>query len=121
MLCQALRCGEHLLSYGSNSMQTLARKLTQRGYSREIAQNAAARLSATGLIDEQKDVRREVEKCLKKLWGAKRISAHLWSKGFAKESMEELPVLLSEVDFTANCAALLRKHYGALPKDADKL
>ncbi|MBE6629034.1 MAG: regulatory protein RecX [Ruminococcaceae bacterium] len=119
MLCQALRCGEHLLSYGSNSMQTLARKLTQRGYSREVAQSAAARLCDMGLIDEKKDVRREVEKCLKKLWGSKRISAHLWSKGFAQESLEELPEILNEVDFAENCAALIRKHYGEIPNDSD--
>lgn len=119
MLCQALRCGEHLLSYGSNSMQTLARKLTQRGFSRDVAQNAAARLSDIGLIDEKQDVRREVEKCLKKLWGAKRISAHLWSKGFAQESMEALPEILSEVDFAANCATLIRKHYGEIPDTPD--
>lgn len=119
LLCQALRCGEHLLSYGANSMQTLARKLTQRGYSREIAQNAAVRLCDMGLIDEKKDVRREVEKCLKKLWGSKRISAHLWSKGFANESLEELPVILGEVDFSANCAALIRKHYGKIPEAPD--
>ena len=119
MLCQALRCGENLLSYGSNSVQTLARKLTQRGFSREVSQNAAARLCDMGLIDEKKDVRREVEKCLKKLWGAKRISAHLWSRGFAQESMEELPEILSEVDFAENCAALIRKHYGEIPNDSD--
>ena len=120
-LCQALRCGENLLSYGSNSVQTLARKIAQRGFSREVALRAAEQLSDRGLIDEKRDVRREVEKCLKKLWGAKRISAHLWSRGFAKESLEELPELLGEVDFTANCAALLRKHHGGVPKELDEL
>lgn len=120
-LCQALRCGEHLLSYGSNSAQTLARKLTQRGYSREVAQNAALRLCDMGLIDEKKDVRREVEKCLKKLWGSKRISAHLWSKGFAQESLEDLSEILGEVDFSANCATLIRKHYGEIPDTPDEL
>ncbi len=121
MLCQALRSGEHLLSYGSNSVQTLARKLMQRGYSRDVALRAAERLAGAGLIDEKRDVRREVEKCLKKLWGAKRISAHLWSRGFARESLEELPELLGEVDFIANCAALLRKHHGGVPKEANEL
>lgn len=116
-LCQALRCGENLLSYGSNSAQTLARKLTQRGYPREVAQTAAARLCDMGLIDERRDVRREVEKCLRKLWGSKRISAHLWSRGFAPESMEDLPSILGEVDFAENCAALIRKHYAEIPED----
>ena len=118
-LCQALRCGEHLLSFGANSIQTLAQKISQRGYSREISSLAAQKLSEMGLIDEKKDVRREVEKCLKKLWGAKRINAHLWSKGFASESLEELPAILEEVDFCANCAALIRKHYAEIPSDRD--
>ena len=119
-LCLALRCGEHLLSYGANSIQTLAHKISQRGYSREISSLAAQKLGDMGLIDEKKDVRREVEKCLKKLWGAKRINAHLWSKGFANESLEEVPAILEEVDFCANCAALIRKHYASVPSDRDE-
>ena len=120
-LCQALRCGEHLLSFGANSIQTLAHKIAQRGFAREVASLAAQKLSEIGLIDEKKDVRREVEKCLKKLWGAKRINAHLWSRGFASESLEELPDILEEVDFSANCASLIRKHYASVPSDRDEL
>lgn len=120
-LCLAMRCGENLLSYAPNSANTLAQKLTRRGYPREVAQRAAAKLCEMGLIDEKRDVRREVEKCLRKLWGAKRIREHLWSRGFAHYSLEELPELLCEVDFTANCAALIRKHYGEVPKEADEM
>lgn len=120
-LCLALRSGESLLSYGANSVQHLTKKLMLRGYSREVSLAAAKRLEASGLIDEENDVRREVEKCLKKLWGEKRISAHLWGRGFAAESLRELPMLLSEVDFEANCAALIRKKYGSVPRDPDEL
>ncbi|MBQ9773242.1 MAG: regulatory protein RecX [Clostridia bacterium] len=119
-LCQALRSGENLLSFGANSVQMLARKLMQRGYSREVAQAAAERLASRGLIDEEKDVRREVEKCLRKLWGQKRISAHLWSRGFASESLSGLSELFDEVDFAANCALLIRKKYGTPPHDPDE-
>ena len=119
-LCQAIRSGEQLLSYGPNSVQLLTQKLTRRGYLRGTAEQAARKLEEMGLIDESGDLRRELEKCLRKLWGAKRIQAHLWSRGFGCEVMAELPALLENVDFSANCAAMIRKHYVALPTDADE-
>ncbi len=119
-LCRALRSGESLLSYGANSVQALTRKLIGKGYNREVAAQAAERLEGYGLIDEERDMRREVEKCLRKLWGSKRISAHLWSKGYAQETMHSLSDLLSEVDFSQNCATLIKKHYGEVPTDADE-
>lgn len=119
-LCRALRSGESLLSYGANSVQALTRKLSGKGYSRKVAAAAAERLAECGLIDEERDMRREVEKCLRKLWGSKRISAHLWSKGYATETMQGLADLLEEVDFAQNCATLIKKHYGEVPTDADE-
>ena len=119
-LCRALRSGESLLSYGANSVQALTRKLIGKGYKREIAAIAAERLAGYGLIDEERDMQREVEKCLRKLWGAKRISAHLWSKGYASETMQGLSDLLENVDFSKNCAALIQKHYGEAPTDVDE-
>ncbi len=118
--CHALRHGEYLLSFGGNSAQMLSRKLTQRGYSREISDAVAKQLTDVGLIDEEQDMRREVEKCLRKLWGAKRISAHLWSRGFATETLAGLSNLLSEVDFCEHCASLIRKKYGTVPTDPDE-
>ena len=119
-LCRALRSGESLLSYGANSVQALTRKLIGKGYSREVAAAAAERLANYGLIDEERDMQREVEKCLRKLWGTKRISAHLWSKGYATETMQSLPTLLENVDFAQNCTLLIQKHYGEVPTDADE-
>ena len=119
-LCRALRSGESLLSYGANSVQALTRKLVGKGYKRDVAAEAAERLAGYGLIDEERDMKREVEKCLRKLWGSKRISAHLWSKGYAAETMQGLSELLAEVNFAQNCAALIKKHYGEVPTDADE-
>jgi SOS response regulatory protein OraA/RecX len=119
-LCRALRSGESLLSYGANSVQALTRKLVGKGYNREVAAQAAERLAGYGLIDEERDMQREVEKCLRKLWGSKRISAHLWSKGYAAETMRGLSNLLVDIDFSENCAALIKKHYGEIPRDADE-
>ncbi len=118
--CHALRHGEYLLSYGSNSAQMLARKLVQRGYSREVATAAAEHLAEIGLINEESDARREVEKCLRKLWGAKRIQSHLWSRGFGSEVLRELPQLLEEIDFAKACSLLIQKKYGAVPTDPNE-
>ena len=82
-----------------------------------IASSAAARLESRGLIDEERDVRREVEKCLRKCWGEKRIRAHLWGRGFGAEAISSLPEVFAEVNFVKNCAALIRKHYGQVPSD----
>ena len=119
-LCRALRSGESLLSYGANSVQALTRKLVGKGYRREVAAEAAERLAGYGLINEERDMKREVEKCLRKLWGAKRISAHLWTKGYAPETMQGLSQILEDIDFSQNCAQLIQKHYGEVPTDADE-
>ena len=118
-LCAAIRAGEHLLTYGANSVRALTQKLIRHGYLHETAALAAERLADMGLIDEARDLHRELEKCLRKLWGAKRIHAHLWSRGFGADAMADLPGLLDEIDFVANCAALIRKHYGTLPTQPD--
>lgn len=118
-LCRAVRCGENLLSYGANSAQMLAQKIVRHGFRRETAMQAAQALKERGLIDEEKDLGREVEKCLRKLWGLKRIKGHLWNRGFDTEVMSQLPKLLEEVDFVANCQSLIRKHYGEVPTEHD--
>lgn len=116
-LCGALRSGQSALSYGSASVLHLTQKIMRHGYSKEEALAAAERLRDAGLINEDDQLAREVEKCLRKFWGARRIQSHLWAKGFSKETLSALPSLLEPVDFAENCAALIRKHYGALPQD----
>lgn len=115
--CGAFRAGENLLAYGSNSKQALARKIMQRGFEREIAYAAAEKLEEMGLIDEEGDLCREVEKCLKKLWGERRIATYLRTRGFSAGTLEGLPDALESVDFPENCAELIRKHYGGVPSD----
>ena len=117
-LCGALRSGQSALSYGSASVLHLTQKIMRHGYSKEEATAAAERLRNAGLINEDAQLEHEVEKCLRKLWGARRIQSHLWSKGFSRETLAALPALLEGVDFVENCAALIRKHYKTLPEDA---
>lgn len=119
--CSALRCGENLLSYGANSVKMLATKIMRHGYGREESLAAAERLQEMGLINETEDMRREVEKCLRKLWGAGRIKAHLWDRGFGKDALNSLDALLEGIDFAENCAAMIRRHHGGLPESREEL
>ena len=119
-LAGAIRCGENVLSYGANSALNLTRKIMRHGYTQAEASDAVSYLQSLGLIDEWSDLSREVEKCLRKHWGADRIHSHLWSRGYSRETMERLPELLDEVDFPDHCAALLRKQYGGLPTDREE-
>ena len=119
-LFAAMRCGEKLLAYGANTRLMLVRKIMRHGYSREESETAADRLSGFGLIDEEGDLQREVEKCLRKLWGEGRIRNHLYARGFSREAMETLPEVLSEVDFPENCRRLIEKQYGSLPQSGDE-
>lgn len=116
----AMRCGAKLLAYSANTRLMLVRKIMRHGYSREESETAADRLSGFGLIDEEGDLQREVEKCLRKLWGEGRIRNHLYARGFSREAMETLPEVLSEVDFPENCRRLIEKQYGALPQSGDE-
>ncbi len=112
-LYRAVQRGAYLLSFGSNSERTLVQKLMQKGFSREIAYRAAELLALRGAINEGEDLRREVEKCLRKLWGPVRIRAHVKSRGYGIEALEQLPSLLDAVDFNAQCQTLFRKKYSS--------
>jgi SOS response regulatory protein OraA/RecX len=117
--CTAVDCGENLLSYGANSVQTLTRKIMRHGYTKQEATEAAEYLESIGLINEREDLLREVEKCLRKHWGAERIRGHLWTRGYGRHLMDELPSVLEQVDFSEQCAALIRKQYGGWPQDRE--
>lgn len=113
----AVKRGEGLLSCSSNSARGLAQKLCKRGYDRKTAEAAAEQLVEKGFINERQDVEREVERCVRKLWGTARIRAHLWQKGFDSEAMDALQDLFAEIDFVTNCTELIEKRYREIPQD----
>lgn len=116
----AMRKGESLLAYGANTRRMLVRKIMRHGYSREEAETATERLAVMGLIDEEGDMRQEVEKCLRKLWGESRIRNQLYTKGFDRDAVENLPQILEDVDFAENCRRLIIRQYGGVPTNGDE-
>ncbi len=118
-LYAAVRYGEYLLSYGANSVQMLAHKLVRHGFEREVAVAAARLLTEKGLLNESEDVRREIERCVRKLWGRQRITAHLRGRGYGAELISEADALYGEIDFSEQCRRLIVKHFGTVPADKD--
>ena len=117
--CVAIRKGSNLLSYSSSSKVRLARRLRSKGIDAQSAKNAALRLEEMGLIDEEADVERAVQACLKKLWGKKRIYRELMAKGYEKECISRELACVSEEELVKNCVALFYKKHKVFPDDVE--
>ena len=122
-LYRATKKGLSLLGYGTASQKALYRKLVMKGFSKDIAQKAASELSENGFINENSDAVREAERCVVKLWGKKRIVAHLRSKGYSDESIREAIYSLEDngIDFAELCAERLEKTTDSLPCDPKEM
>ncbi len=105
-----------LLSYGDNSCRGLYRKLRGRGYDSETAEAAVARMLQKGYIREEDQARRLAIACAtRKLWGKRRIVAHLSEKGYdvslSRRVIEEAEAD-GEIDFSETANELIEKKLG---------
>lgn len=116
-LCAAIQRGIGMLAYGNQSVRRLAYKLTAKGVERAIAETAAAYLAAKGYIRETDTALLRAREGLRKGWGLMRIREDLRAHGFDAEAIEAVAEDLSEVDFTENCEAVIRKRYGDIPAE----
>ncbi len=115
----AVKRGLGILSYGSASERMLCRKLQMKGIRLEIAREAVEMLKDQGYLNPSEDALREAERCIRKLWGRRRIVSALREKGYSHESIREAIEALSEdgMDFAELCAERIRKQVGELPTD----
>ena len=116
-VCLAYLRGMNILSFGANTEKTLVMKLRRRGVEEKYAREAVEMLKQNGYINEDDELRREVERCLRKLWGAKRILAHLHQRGYDEESVSEAEDELEAVDFGELCLSLAEKKFEKLPEE----
>ncbi len=105
------------LGYGSCSEKMLCRKLVMKGVERGVAEDAVAELCERGLLDSSASAVREVEKCIAKLWGRRRILASLYEKGYSDRTIKEAMSAISEVDEVALCVRRIEKQAGEIPAD----
>ena len=117
--CLAIRKGTELLSYSSSSRKRLVERLRNKGIDRENAENAAYHLANIGVINEEADVERQVELCLKKLWGKKRIYNELLVKGYEKEYILVALENIKKEQMIENCVLLIQKKHKSIPNDSD--
>ena len=115
----AIKRGLRILSYGSASEKMLCRKLQMKGIRREIAEEAVAELCCQGYLNPTEDALREADRCVRKLWGRRRIVSALLEKGYPRDSIENVLDSLSNdgVDFVEVCAERIRTCVGELPTD----
>ncbi|MBE6707110.1 MAG: regulatory protein RecX [Ruminococcaceae bacterium] len=107
----AVKRGVALLSYGACSEKALRMKLSTKGFDKEIAAEAVLEISSMGVMDAERDALVEAQKCVAKLWGKRRITAELFSKGYSSEAVGFAMRALEEsgVDYAENCRKLMLK------------
>ena len=116
-LTQAVRKGLNILSYGANSPHALKVKLVKRGFDPQVALKAVEYLTDNSYIRVENDAIRMAERCIRKHWGLSRILAYLKSRGFDDQTVFGVEEYYSDVDFSENCAELIRKNYPTLPTE----
>ncbi len=116
-ICDAYIRGLNILSFGSNTARTLELKLRRRGFDSSAAGAAIELLRTKGYLNENEDIVRELERCLRKLWGKSRIIAHLHQRGYEDEAIFEAEEMLSEIDFAPRCLEKLYSCCDDLPGD----
>ena len=108
------------LGYGSCSEKMLCRKLVMKGVERGVAEDAVAELCERGLLDSSASALREMEKCVAKLWGRRRIVATLYEKGYSDRTVKEAMLALSEVDEVELCVRRIEMQAGEIPDDPNE-
>ena len=116
-VCDAYRRGIRMLEYGAKSKGVVAYRLREKGFSIRVADMAAERLEDEGYINETEDAIRVAELCIRRLWGSKKIMAHLFCIGYRGEALNAAEDMLSTVDFSEVCARYIEKKYGTFPRD----
>lgn len=113
-----------LLAAGDQSALGLARKLRERGVEKELAVSVAADMKAKGYIREGRQAYRlAVTRANIKLWGRRRITADLISKGYPAATVRAAIIKAEEdgeIDFSALALRLCEEKLGENPDRDEK-
>jgi Uncharacterized protein conserved in bacteria len=110
-LSKAIRTTYNILAYADNTEAALRRKLAERGFSGDIIDSAVEEARASGTLNEARMLESRLHSLINvKKYGRKRIAAELRKLGFPREAIDSID--WDEYDFTAHCAALIRKNGG---------
>ncbi len=103
-----------LLAFSDNSVRNLTRKLTERGFRREIAEETACEMVRLGYIREDNQIERLILNAANiSLKGPQKIIPALVSRGYSAADVKRIMNGLigsGEIDFKAIKSRLLEKH-----------
>ena len=102
-------------AYAQSSVRALFNKLLQKGFPRDVCEDAMLCVRSRGFVNEDEIALRRAQIMVDKRWGRTRILMKLREEGFEEDALSSVLTYLSEVDFCSNCAALIQKRFGALP------
>ncbi len=104
-------------AFTPSSYASLKIKLVQKGFSRDVCDDAIECLRLRGFVKEDEIAMRRAQILVEKRWGRQRVLLKLREEGFSDEALESALEFLDSVDFTLVCAELIQKKYGDIPSD----
>ena len=104
-------------TYSPSSLRALKQKLYQKGFPRDVCNEAIELVESDGYVREGEIATRRAQIFVEKMWGRGRIIAKLREEGFVSSAIEEADAYISNVDFEENCSIVIKKKYGAIPED----
>lgn len=104
-------------AFAPSSCSALKRKLLQKGFQRDVCEDAIECVKQQGFLNEDEIAVRRVQLLAEKHWGRARIVAKLHEEGFDSKAMAAASEQLCNMDFVKPCAELICKKYGRVPTD----
>ena len=104
-------------AYTPSSLRALCRKVMQKGFAKDVCEDAIGCVRARGFVNEPEIAHRRAQLCVEKRWGRSRILMKLREEGFGEDSLKEARRYLDEVDFTSLCCELIQKRFGGVSDD----
>lgn len=98
----------NILVYASNTEKRLREKLLRKGYSQSDVDTAVDYCKGKGYVNDSSQLIYTAQvMASSKLYGKRRLVVELYKKGFRREDIAALDYDELDIDFPANCAALL--------------
>lgn len=104
-------------AFAPSSYAALKNKLLQKGFRRDVSDDAIDCLRRHGFVKEDEIALRRAQIFVGKKWGRSKILMKLREEGFGDESLTMTLAYLAETDFSSSCAELICKRFGDVPED----
>lgn len=104
-------------AFTQSSYSALFKKLLNKGFPKDISEEAIDCLKRTDFVREDEIALRRAQIFVEKRWGRGRIIMKLREEGFGDGSMSLAKDFLDGTDFASVCAEHISKKYGRVPSD----